>query len=414
MASKRPIALLLAAILFCALLFVYVVQSSGSQQPETVELTRLSLPESISAGSIVVIEADSAEPNGVALVSVSTGYGRLEFELFVDAGHGELILPAALTQHAGVITVESGSAVESLTVLPLQVAELVAPLVGPRTIVADGQDESVAVMLPVDRYGNQVADGTPIAVEWQQPAEAGSTRSTEVETDTVDGMAWVPVESGVVAGPTTVLATATAVDGETESQTVRGARVRIDEVPGRVVSVEVSASAERGVADGRSLIEFESTDLFDSNGNALLDGTVAQLVFAGPSGSGIVPGTVQNGIVRFEVVAPSQPGTLTASLHVHGVVSNQVEIDFATAIEDFELSVERIGSDVVLRVENARDGGGAFVADGTDVSWGEARTQLRHGAGEIWVPEAFLPDELPNVEILGLELHIPHQQENLS
>ena len=76
-------------------------------------------------------------------------------------------------------------------------------------------------------------------------------------------------------------------------------------------------------------------------------------------------------------------------------------IEYATAIASFDARLEFIGEEAVLRVDNALDPSGAFVADGTEVRWGDLRASLRRGSAEIWIP-ASLVDADARVEILGL------------
>ena len=202
------------------------------------------------------------------------------------------------------------------------------------------------------------------------------------------------IPSGEIAGPTIVRANA-ADDGG-----VRASAVRIDEVPGVVGDIVLSATEADGLADGRSVIAIATGELTDRFANTLADGTVAQFVFDGPSGRGSVTGTVQNGAVHMELSAPAMPGRLVGHLEIHGVASNQISIDFASAISGFDARVEFIGEEAVLRVDNALDQSGAFVADGTEVAWGDLRASLRRGSAEIWVP-ASLVDAGATVEILG-------------
>ena len=212
-------------------------------------------------------------------------------------------------------------------------------------------------------------------------------------------MVSVLIQSGEVAGPTTIGATARTSEGEA----IHGAAVRIDEVPGTVNHIELMVVDSVGIADGRSLVDLETNTLLDRFENQLVDGTVGQFTFTGPAGSGIVPGTVQNGVVRVELVAPDTPGTLTGHLEVQGRQSNRVSIEFSSGIAHFEAAIERIGDDVVLRVGDAVDSTGSFVADGTEVRWGEHVTQIRQGAAEVWLPAGLVADPVPGVQILGLE-----------
>ncbi len=356
-----------------------------------VVVDSLMVPEVIDAGQMVTIEAQTASSAGAAVVIVHSAYGQMRFEMPVADGEGHLMLPAAVTQHAGIVTVVSGDQVETMEIRPGEVTTLVAPLVGPRTIVANGADETLAVVLPADRFGNQVADGTDTNILWEQPGGVGMTASPE----TIDGMAWALIPSGEIAGPTTVRATADA-DG-----TVRGSAVRIDEVPGTVRDITLTAIETTVLADGRSVVALYTDELTDAFGNTLADGTIAQFIFDGPSGRGALTGTVQNGAVHIELSAPTTPGRLTGYVEIHGIASNEVAIEYATAIASFDARVEFIGEEVVLRVDNALDPSGAFVADGTEVRWGDLRASLRRGSAEIWIPASFV-DADARVEILGL------------
>lgn len=394
------IRVLSVALLLVVAGIVFFALRIPENDAELVTLSSISIPEEVEAGTSVSIDAVAEVEGGTAQVFVQNAFGRMRFDMPISSGVGRLDLPSPVTEIAGVITVTSGDVEATLTVTPGDVAEVVAPLVGPRTIVADGADTSLAVVLPIDQYGNQVADRTPVDVEWQQPATPGSVaNATVVATETENGMASVLLPSGQIAGPATVRTTARTSSG----QMISGAAVRIDEVPGVVSSIALVATDSIGIADGRSLVEVESEALFDAFGNQLADGTAAQFVFDGPAGQGVVPGTVQNGRVRIELVAPDKPGELTGHIELHGMVSNEVTIEFSSAIAGFEARIERVDSDVVLRIGPALDPDGAFVADGTEVRWGEQTTQTRRGTAEIWLPAALVPTIIPTVEILGLE-----------
>lgn len=386
---ERIAAVFLMALVITAGDIAAEMMTVGSAEPRVIAIDALVGPDVINAGETATIETQSAFTTGVAEVLVHGAYGTLRFEVAISNGQGRLMLPPAVTQHAGIVTIESGHSVEVIEILPGEVTTLVAPLVGPRTIVANGADETLAVLLPTDRFGNQVADGTDTNIVWEQPGDAGSTGTPE----TTDGMAWMLIPSGEVAGPTTVRATA--------NDTVRGAAVRIDEVPGMVADITLTVSEPSGLADGRSVIVLDTDELTDGFTNTLADGTSAQFSFDGPSGQGVVSSTVQNGVVRIELTGPTAPGQLTGYLDIHGVASNEVAIDYTTAITSFDARLEAIGEEIVLRVDNALDPAGAFIADGTHVTWGDQRASLSRGSAEIWVPAA-LADTTAPVEILGL------------
>ena len=389
--SRRIVAVLAMALVITTGDIAAEMAMADPGDQAFVAVDSVLVPEVIDAGQTVTIRVQTASPAGAAEVIVGGAYGQLRFEMAIVDGEGRLMLPAAVTQHAGMVTIESGEQIETMEILPGEVATLVAPLVGPRTIVANGADETLAVLLPTDRFGNQVADGTDTNIMWEQPGDVDASASPE----TADGMAWALIPSGEIAGPTTVRATANA------TETVRGSTVRIDEVPGTVRDITLTATETTGLADGRWVVALHTDELVDAFGNTLADGTITQFIFDGPSGRGAVTGTVQNGAVHIELSAPTTPGRLRGYVEIHGVASNDVVIDFASAIASFDARVEFIGEEAVLRVDNALDPSGAFVADGTEVAWGDQRVSLRRGSAEIWIP-ALLVDADATVEILGL------------
>lgn len=375
-----------------------VAAEPGRSAP--INVTSLIAPEVVEAGTAISIEARADRELGEVEVEVLNGYGRLSFVVAIVGGTGRLDLPSAVSQQAGVIMITSRGASATVMIEPTEVDEVVAPLVGPRTIVADGRDMTLAVVLPVDRYGNQVVDGTPVSVEWGQPTPFGEADDrTVVDARVEDGMVSTLLPSGEVAGATFVRTTAQTVNG----LDVNSAVVRIDEVPGIVDGIVAVAAQTKGAADGRSLIEVQTTRLVDLFGNQLADGTLGRFIYDGPSGRGVVPGTVQNGVVRVEIVAPTVPGTIRGYFELHGRASNEVAVTFASAIASFEAHLERVGTDVVLRVSSVLDPDAAFVADGTEVQWGDHRTQIRRGTAEIRLPEDVVAAGSPPVWILGRE-----------
>ena len=93
-----------------------------------VAVDSLLVPGVIDAGQTVTIEAQTASPTGAAEVIVHGAYGQLRFEMAIVDGEGDLMLPAAVTQHSGMVTIESGDQNETMEILPGEVATLVCLL----------------------------------------------------------------------------------------------------------------------------------------------------------------------------------------------------------------------------------------------------------------------------------------------
>ncbi|MCX6043773.1 MAG: hypothetical protein NT075_01575, partial [Chloroflexi bacterium] len=88
-------------------------------------------------------------------------------------GQATFILPALQTQYAGMVqlTANDDSATTGATfeILPGAPADPVLPLIGPRSIVADGKHWTLVVASLRDKFLNPVADKTTVTLRVQHP-----------------------------------------------------------------------------------------------------------------------------------------------------------------------------------------------------------------------------------------------------
>lgn len=323
------------------------------------------------AGQPVEVEVTAlgCDPD-TATVTILAG---LEFErlrIDLDGGRGSAELPDHLSRIAGDLTVLAQGASATIALEPGAPVGAVRPWVGPRTIVADGDDVAMAVAAPVDRFGNPVADGTGVTIhrlrESGKERQSGSTRS---------GLVWAVFASGTTADRADLWTTLDLDESE---------RVSIDEVPGPGAAVEIEPLTESiPAADGRSIVELETRVVTDPNGNVIPDGIAGRFVVTGPGGSHVCPGVVTSGRLRARWVVPSRPGTFAIAAEVQGRRSPAIPVKLDGAVDRLDASARITAEGVLVEVGPVRHTDGGLVADGTPVTIGSVTTTLSTGRAGV-------------------------------
>ena len=326
-------------------------------------------PAMVSAGAQVAVRLRASSGSGRAELTAMAGVATLRLDVTIVDGRGRLELPSSLTATAGRLTLLVGSAQHDIDVVPGPAVDPIV-LAGPRTIVADALDRTLAVTAPSDRFGNAVADGTSVIVTRTDP----SGQRTSLAVPTVAGLAWQPFTSGTVAG-------ASAVWVETNGQA--SAAAVVDEVPGSAVSLVALVPDVLPAADGRSVVTFETEPVLDAHGNVLPDGVAGSFVAATGSGRVDLPAVIQNGRLRARWVVPAEPGVVTIGAVVNGVTSEPVRRVIDAALT--ELTVRTVDGSVGTEVEIGPLVGvdGALLADGTSVSVNQLTVALRGGRAVV-------------------------------
>lgn len=317
----------------------------------------------------VEVTALGCDPD-TATVTILAGLESERLRIDLDGGRGSADLPEHLSTIAGDLTVVARGASATIALAPGAPVGAVRPWVGPRTIVADGDDVAMAVAAPVDQYGNPVADGTGVTIhrlrESGKGQRSGSTRS---------GLVWAIFASGTTADRADLWTTLDLDESE---------RVSIDEVPGPAAAVEIEPlRASIPAADGRSIVELETSVLADPNGNVIPDGITGRFVVTGPDGSHVFPGVVTSGRLRARWVVPSRPGTFAIAAEVQGRRSPAIPVKLDGAVDRLDASARITPEGVRVEVGPIRHTDGGLVADGTPVTIGGVTTTLSTGRAGV-------------------------------
>jgi hypothetical protein len=341
-----------------------IVACSPDEVPETSEVTAIAVPDGTIAGEEITVTVDALGIGDVR-VDVIDAFATTTLTLTVATSivkSIDIAIPAYLTRSSGVVTFRAHGAVgddisSSTVVVPAQVADPLDIVVGPRTVVADGADETMAVAFATDRFGNPLLDGTQLNMTLVD--EFTGVRVVESRID--GGLAAQLIGSRIVAQRVEVFAS-------TVDSLVASRRVVFHEVPAPAADVSlvtVLDSKDPLVADGRSRIEVRTVRLADANGNELIDGRLVRVQTVGPDGLGQLTARTIDGAARFELVAPSRPGVVTLTAAVDGLTGSPIELTYTSAVSELPIVVSRDGDFVSVAVGPVRDAAGAVVVDGT-------------------------------------------------
>ena len=112
----------------------------------------------------VMVGAAAAADGQPAALTMLGSYGPRMYRSAFAGGTARFLIPGDDTQQSGAATLiaTAGAArgEAALTLEPDTPVDPITPLVGPRSIIADMKHWNLSVVVPFDRFGNPVAEGT--------------------------------------------------------------------------------------------------------------------------------------------------------------------------------------------------------------------------------------------------------------
>ncbi|MCB0130160.1 MAG: hypothetical protein KDD78_04910, partial [Caldilineaceae bacterium] len=219
---------------------------------------RMEADSPVRAGHPVVVDVVADNPiNATVQVAVESSAGFAIHPVELLHGHGQLVLADEVSNFTGVIAFDAqlgdATATNTVEIVPGPPVDPLTPLVGPRSIVADGNHWTMLVAIPQDSKGNPVAEGTPLQIHLRHPTPNTSSQPIDtVTTDVQHMVAWERIFSGTTAGDLFLAVTAGAAHGP--ERTVR-------EVPGPPAAIAVYVDSSDLPADGRQLLTLATEPL---------------------------------------------------------------------------------------------------------------------------------------------------------
>lgn len=285
------------------------------------ELT-IEAPETAVVGqSIELLVGHEDAPDGMPVfLTMSGSYGHNLLRAKFEQGLAWFKFPPEMTVRSGITqltaSADQASGQTSLFILPDQPIEPIQPLIGARSIIADGEHWAMAVVIPFDQFGNPIAEGTPVNMRSLHPQQQLKTYQPKIE----HLMAWQRIYSSTSAGRTIISANIGAVHGP------EGVLL---EIPGWPVPFALYSDPQTLPADGFQLLTLRSDMIRDQHANIMPDGTLVNFVVDGPTGDRrVLPTVTVDGIAETTMQAPLIPGTYTIQAAVYGMASDPLVVHF--------------------------------------------------------------------------------------
>ena len=336
---------------------------------ENARLT-ITLPDIVTAGKQVpiLITAPTLPDETPIILTAIGSYGLHPQSSRLQRGLATFYLPPTDTRAAGLMTLVASAnharAEAQLLIRPGPPADPIITVVGPRSIIADGHDQTMIVALPTDAFGNPVASQTLVDISVRRPAAEFEPQNLILQTETRHLLAWARLPSGTVAGQTRMAVSVGSAHSVEET---------VLEVPGQPVSFTLSAEPTLLPADGRQLAELTTSPIADAHGNLLPEGTTATFLVADVDGGRrtIPAAIVFNGRAQTVLQAPTRPGKVTVQALVAGVLSRPLQLTFTSGVvladDEIPLSASFNVEGLTLRLGPLAGLLGQFIPDGTPV-----------------------------------------------
>ncbi len=382
-------------ILILSLLLVAMGCRGGAEEPSPAESFVLEgeLPMTVVETAVVgtpieVLVGPVNVPNDVPiLLTYSNSYGMHLLRATFQDEYAWFQLTPEMTTRSGIGTLvaTSGDAYGEAKVdlRAAQMVDPVIPLVGARSIIADGAHWAMAVVVPADQYGNPPPNGTIVNYKSLHPGD--NLRQYEDEVEHL--LSWIRVYSGTKAGRTIITS---VVDG------AYGPEGTLMEIPGWPEPFGITATPPTSPADGFHLINLRSDTIVDRFGNVISDGTLVEYQLIGPNGDiREFPTMVIDGIAEIDIQAPRIPGTYQVRGLAYGMETQSLDIEFtpgpALGQFDVKVRVDSEAGDLVVTAGPLLSPLDQFVADGTDVFYtftdenGNEWTEVAYAEGGLAV-----------------------------
>ena len=314
----RHLAYMVAGIAV-GLAVLLLVPASG-QPAVASSFLELEMDSVVMAGSpleIVIV----AEPGAIVDLYVIDSYGASRHRVDIEDERALVELPAIVAGPLHVIAISgSAEATSTAVVQPANPASAPSPLVGARSIVADGKDRAMVVVIPEDEFGNPTGSATPALVTAVHPDGTRVVYGTEAGAT----LQWTWVPSVITAGTAQLVVDLAGYRGPVRT---------LVQIPAAPITFEVEPVTELRPADGLTLVEVTTTPLADRFGNRIVDGTAA-LVTAryGDGTESAQTAIVVGGVARALIEAPDRPGRVYVRVSVHGVSSSELALEFSAPL----------------------------------------------------------------------------------
>lgn len=321
------------------------------------------------AGETITLQFKGNDGNPPQLW-VHTAYGSSVLQPDSDTIHWTFTLPQTFAKKAGTCSWEllqhrDVRAMGKITILPhTQLTSPIASYLGPRSITAGGDDFSMLVTAPTDRYDNPLVDSTSVKVTRQFGGEV-----EETSLSLKNGIGWENFYSTEQAGRLLIATALKSFTGKELTAMVH---------PAKATEFNITYRRNHSYADGHQVITLVTDIIEDAFGNRVSEGTLVNFQVINDQGMQLwTMGTTINGQAKGELLHPEIPAEWTVEAFITGAArSNMLSVNFEPALGDFRVSFSSDGRTATL--SNLRSFMGQLIPDGMEVS-----LQIHNANGEL-------------------------------
>lgn len=340
-----------------------------SEAPRTLQIEAPPLLQAGAPLTILVHVTPVTATNAILLTAQGT-FGFLPQAQRPVAGVARFSLMLVQTRFAGAVRLRASSvgvtATAELMITPGPAVDPILPLVGPRAIIAGGEQWTMVIATARDGLANPVAEGSLVTFRAQHPVAPTAAPAIGVETivtRTQNLIAWTRIYSRNRAGPLRL-----AVNADFGHSPERVVLV----TPGLPLPFQLLADKVTVPADGRQLVRISSSQILDRFGNVLPDGTsVLLLATLGEQDQRSLPATTVDGRLYTTIQAPSEPGTMRIQGWIAGISSEPLTLTFTPgpALQSIRLATKKVAAGLQVIAGPLVGDLGQFIPDGADVTF---------------------------------------------
>lgn len=340
-------------------LFVLLGCSSESvpQRPFATAPIHISPATPLQVGQPLTLTLSTETTDTPINITLFTSYGAYVY----TSNSNTITIPATDLQKSGLIRVvaqtSSAHGEWEGELMPDAPIEPLVPLVGARSIVADGEHWAMVVAVPIDSFGNPIAPQTDIEITLRRPS--GQLEQSTMQTEHL--LAWQRIWSQTKAGRTQI-----ALQSEGQS----GVERDLFEVAGWPVPFTLERTAPNTSADGRSWVTVQTSQLVDKHQNQLPDGThVSFMVQSETLPPRFLTASTIDGIAEAVIEAPQTEGSLTIQAFVGTVASQTYTLTFAPNVGSsrFQVVTRQTEDEIIIEAGPILGDLQQYVPDGTPV-----------------------------------------------
>ncbi|MEP0263736.1 hypothetical protein [Dokdonia sp.] len=309
--------------------------------PESNASAKVLLPsDRIIAGRPLVldIETDAIYPQ----LLLEGSYGTTILLVDIESIGTTVIIPESYTKHAGMLQY---TVIENETILDQgsfyvhpDTSQLAAieNYVGPRSIMANERDYSMLVSIPTDHLDNMLPDGTTVNI---------NTHFKETTTPLVhelkNNIAWQRIPAPLQSGRITIAGTL---------QDVSSKELVIDVFPDIATDFTITTDRIHPYADGNEVMTLQSSQIKDTHGNVISDGTLVTFYIKDSLGRyWETTGSTIQGYAFAKALHPQIPSSWTIKAGIEGIAqSDPVKVTFDSFLKEIPVTSSKNGQEIVV------------------------------------------------------------------